>query len=170
MKIDTQTNAELAKVADLIKDMSIALLTSTGEDSALVTRPMAPLLMDSSGAVWFFTDIRSAKVEQLRNVNLSFSNEEESTYVSLSGHGEIHNDRAKIKELWTPFAKPWFPDGPESPNLALLRFAPDTAAYWDAPSSKMLRMFGMVASIVASKPIGTGDHDVLTNLSGNAST
>lgn len=168
MKIETQTNSDMGKVADLIKDMSIALLTGTGEDSALVTRPMTPLLMDSSGAIWFFTDIRSAKVEQLRNVNLSFSNEADSTYVSLSGHGEIHNDRAKIKQLWTAFAKPWFPDGPDSPDLALLRFAADTAEYWDAPSSKMLRMFGMVASIVASKPVGMGDHDVLTDLSRNA--
>ncbi len=169
MKVETQTHSDLAKVADLIKDMSVALLTSTGEDSALVTRPMSPLLMDVSGALWFFTDLRSAKVEQLRHVNVSFSNEADSTYVSLSGHGEIHNDREKIKQLWTPFAKPWFPDGPDSPDLALLRFAPDTAEYWDAPSSKMLRMFGMVASIVASKPIGMGDHDVLTDLSSSAS-
>jgi general stress protein 26 len=169
MKIETQTNSDLAKVADLIKGMSVALLTSTGEDSALVTRPMAPLIMDPRGVIWFFTDLRSAKVEQLRNVNLSFSNEQDSTYVSLSGHGEIHNDRAKIKQLWTPFAKPWFPDGPESPDLALLGFAPDTAAYWDAPSSKMVRMFGMVTSIVASKPIGLGEHEVLTNLSSKSS-
>ena len=165
MKIENQTNTELAKVADLIKDMSVALLTSTGEDSALVTRPMSPLIMDGSGAIWFFTSLRSAKVEHLRNVNLSFSNEADATYVSLSGHGEIHNDRAKIKQLWTPFAKPWFPDGPDSPDLALLRFAPDIAEFWDAPSNKMLRMFGMVASIVASKPVGMADHEVLTNLS-----
>jgi general stress protein 26 len=164
MKIETQTNSELAKVADLIKDMSIALLTSTGEDSALVTRPMSPLIMDASGAIWFFTSLHSAKVEHLRNVNISFSNEADSIYVSLSGHGEIHNDRAKIKQLWTPFAKPWFPDGPDSPDLALLRFSPDIAEYWDAPSSKMLRMFGMLASIVVSKPVGMGDHEVLTNL------
>jgi general stress protein 26 len=165
MKIETQSNSDMAKVAELIKDMSVALLTSTSEDSALVMRPMSPLMIDGSGAIWFFTDLRSAKVEQLRHVNLSFSNEADSTYVSLSGHGEIHNDRTKIKQLWTPFAKPWFPDGPDSPDLALLRFAPDSAEYWDAPSSKMLRMFGMVASIVTSKPIGLGEHDLLTGLS-----
>ena len=63
------------------------------------------------------------------------------------------------------FAKPWFPDGPDSSNLALLKFIPDRADYWDGPSSKMVRAFGMIASVIAGKPVGLGEHGSLTALS-----
>jgi general stress protein 26 len=67
------------------------------------------------------------------------------------------------------FAKPWFPEGPDSPNLALLKFIPDAADYWDAPNSVMVRAFGAVASIVAGKPVAMGEHGSHTGLSSGAS-
>jgi len=88
--------------------------------------------------------------------------------VSLSGHGELVHDRERIKMLWTSFAKPWFPEGPETPNLALLKFVPHSAEYWDAPSSRMVRLLAMAASAIAGKPIGMGEHDTLTNLTPGA--
>ncbi len=165
MKTATQTNANFAHVAELIKDISIAMLTTVEADGTLASRPMAALVMDASGSLWFFTDLRSAMVEQLHAANLSFTDEGHGTYVSLSGRGEIDTDRSRIQKLWTPFAKPWFPDGPESPNLALLKFVPETADYWDAPNSKMVRTFGIIASIVAGKPLGLGEHGSVSGLS-----
>jgi general stress protein 26 len=165
MKTKTQTVPELEKLSELIKDMSVGMLTKMNSHSALVSRPMSALEMDSDGTLWFFTDKNSEKVDSLNAMNLSFTDEADGTYVSMSGHGELHFDAERIKSLWTSFAKPWFPDGPDSPNLALLKFSPYTAEYWDAPHSKMVRMFAMAASITAGKPIGMGDHDTLTELS-----
>ena len=165
MKTETQNSAELAELCKLIENMSVAMLTSLDANGALVSRPMAPLEMDANGALWFFTDRHSTKVEQLRVVNLSFMDPARATYVSLSGRGAIETDRACIERLWTPFARPWFPDGPASSNLALLKFVPEAAEYWDAPSSRMVRMFALAASVVAGKPVGLGDHDTLTGLS-----
>ncbi len=121
--------------------------------------------MDSNGALWFFTDLRSAKVEQLNIINLTFMDAARGTFVSMSGHGELETHRAHIEMLWTPLARPWFPDGPESTNLALLKFIPDIAEYWDTPNSKVVRMLAMAASVVAGKPIALGQHNVLQHLS-----
>ena len=165
MKTTAQSSAERTQLCDLIENMTVGMLTNVNADGALVSRPMSPLEMDGNGALWFFTDARSEKLEHLRVVNLSFTDAANSTYVSLSGSGQIEMDRAHIERLWTPFAKPWFPDGPDSPNLALLKLVPETAEYWDAPHSKMVRMFAMAASVVAGKPIGLGEHDTLTGLS-----
>ncbi|MDL2339604.1 MAG: pyridoxamine 5'-phosphate oxidase family protein [Pseudomonadota bacterium] len=170
MKTETQANANLAHVAKLIDDIPIAMLATVEADGALASRPMAALEMDASGALWFFTDLRSSKVEHLRVVNLSFTDMAHGTYVSLSGRGEIDTDRGHIASLWTAFAKPWFPDGPDSPNLALLKFIPDAADYWDAPNSKMVRLFGVIASMVAGKPIAMGEHGSHTGLSSGASS
>jgi len=165
MKIATQTSAELTHVAKLIENIPIAMLTTVDDDGALASRPMTALEMDAQGALWFFTDLKSSKVDQLRAVNLSFTDRDQGAYVSLSGQGEIDTDRARIQNLWSVFAKPWFPDGPESSNLALLKFSPKKADYWDGPSSKMVRALGLMASIIAGKAVGLGEHGSHTALS-----
>lgn len=165
MKIIPQTRSDLGHVAELIEDIAVAMLTNIEADGTLASRPMSALEMDADGAIWFFTDLRSEKVEHLRAVNLSFSDSAHGTYVSLSGRGEIDTDRGRIERLWTPMAKPWFPAGPTSRDLALLKFVPDAADYWDGPNSKMVRAFGMLASVIAGKPIAMGTQGALTGLS-----
>ena len=164
MNIETQTSPGMAALCKLIEPIPVAMLANIDADGALVSRPMAVLEVDAAGAVWFFGDLRSSRVEFLRVVNLSFVDPGHGTYVSLSGRGEIRSDRSHVERLWTPMAKPWFPEGPASSNLALLKFVPHTAEYWDAPNSKMVRMFAMAASVVAGKPVGMGDHATLTDL------
>jgi len=168
MHIETQTTPELQHIAELIEDINISMLTTIEADGSLGSRPMYALEMDASGAIWFFTDTRSAKVERLNHVNLAFSHADDSTYVSLSGHGEIVTDRGHIERLWSPFARPWFPDGVDSPTLALLKFVPHSADYWDAPNSKMVRLVSNIVSAVAGKPIGMGEHGSHQGLSGGA--
>ena len=165
MNIENQNSPELAHVAHLIEGIGVAMLTHLQADGTLASRSMSPLEMDAQGAIWFFVDVRTEQAEHLRALNLSFSDIGHGTYVSLSGRGEIRSDRSHVQRLWTPLAKPWFPEGPASTNLALLKFVPHTAEYWDAPNSKMVRMFAMAASVVAGKPIGMGDHATLTDLS-----
>ena len=168
MNIEPQANPERTQLGKLIKDFPAVMLTTQDDDGLLVGRPMTPLEMDASGALWFFTDSTSEKSQHMESANLGFADSDNSTYVSISGYGTLSYDRAHIERLWTPFAKPWFPDGSSSPNLALLKFTPASAEYWDASSSKMIRMFAMAASIVAAKPIGLGEHNTLSNLSGNS--
>lgn len=164
MKTEIQTSAERIQLCQLIEHMHLAMLTTVNEIGALVSRPMAPLEMTTDGSIWFFTDLETAKVKQLKVLNLSFSDVDQGTYVSISGRGEISTDRAHINRLWTPMAKPWFPDGPDSPNLCLIKVIPEVAEYWDAPHGKMMRLVAMAASIVTGQPVGVGDHDVLSQL------
>jgi general stress protein 26 len=165
MKIHTQNRPDMAHVAELIRDIAVAMLTTREADGSLAARPMAALEMDAAGVVWFFTSVPSDKVNHLEAVNLAFSDVSSSTYVSFSGHGEIDTDPSHIERLWTPMARPWFPDGPTSPHLALLKFVPDVADYWDGPNSRMVRASNMSASVAAGKPIGLGEHRTVTGLS-----
>lgn len=168
MKIATQTSGELTHVGKLIENIPIAMLTTLDDEGALASRPMTVLEMDAQGALWFFTDVQSSKVDHLRKVNLSFMDRDQGAYVSLSGHGELITDRARIHSLWNVLAKPWFPDGPDSSNLALLKFMPHKADYWDVPSSKMVRAFGMLASVISGKPVAMGEQGSVHVLSASA--
>ena len=164
MKIELQNNDELTQLSKLIADISVCMLTSIDANGALVSKPMSPLEMDSSGAIWFFVDLGTDDIEQPYITNLSFTDASNGTYVSISGYRAINKDHAHIADLWTLFANPWFPDGPESTNLALLKFVPHAAEYWDAPNSKMVRFFAMAASVIAGKPMGLGEHATLVDL------
>ena len=165
MKIQSQSSPELIHLAQLIQPMdTVAMLTSHDADGALVSRPMAPLEMDALGALWFFTHRRSAKIEQLKALNLCFVDAERGTYVSMSGHGDIVDDREHVKRLWSPLARPWFPHGPDSEELTLLKFTPHSAEYWDAVDTKMVRLLATAVSVVAARPIGLGEHAHLAHL------
>ncbi|OYU45256.1 MAG: stress protein [Burkholderiales bacterium PBB4] len=161
MKIENQNSADFENLADLIQDSRITMMTTLDEDDRLVSRPMSPLKMDADGAIWFFTDLHSDKVQQIDRVNLSFSDDDDSIYVSVAGHGTVSTERAMIEELWTPLMKPWFPGGEESPNLALLKVTPQTAEYWDSTHNKMVRMFALATSFITSKPVDMGKHGKL---------
>ena len=158
MKIATQTSPELTQLAKLIQDIPIDMLTTVEADGAQARRPMTAHEIDAQDALGFFTDLHYSKVDHLRAVNLSFVDGDQGAYVSLSGHGEIDTDPARIQSLWTVYAKPWFSDGPDSINLALLKFIPDTADYWEGPSSEMAGASGLIASLISGKPVAMGEH------------
>jgi general stress protein 26 len=169
MKIEPQSTHDLVRLGELIADMPVAMLTSACDDGALVSCPMEAREMDADGALWFFTDLRSDLAERLRAVNLSFAGDARGTYVSLSGRGEIAKDAARIARLWTMGDRTSFPEGPKSRHLALLKFVPEKAEFWDAPNGRTVRLLALAASALAGTPMPRAEHDVLTDLSPTAS-
>ena len=128
----------IEKLRKMIKDIDFGMLTTVDEDGSLRSRPMsANRKVEFDGDVWFFTYGNSHKVlEAQKNpqVNVSFSDIKDSKYVSLSGTAELVRDREKIKELWLPELKAWFPDGVDTDDIALLKINAEKAEYWDTPS------------------------------------
>ena len=127
MKIEPQSTPDLVRLGELIANRPLAMLTSVGDDGALVSCPMEALEMDAEGALWFFTDLRLDLAERLRVVNLSFADDARGTYVSISGRGEIAKDPVRIQRLWTLFDRAAFPEGPSSRHLALLKVVTEKA-------------------------------------------
>ena len=140
MKTEKQNSDQRAEMCRLIQNLTISMMTTANNEGGLTSRPMSPLLLDACGDLWFFTDVRSEKVKHLDVINLGFIDSTRATYVSLSGHGILHNERSYIDRLWTPFAKPWFAEGPESPNLVLLKFVTQSAEYWNSAQSRMVAL------------------------------
>jgi general stress protein 26 len=161
MKKEKQADPSMQKLADLIDETGIAMLTTEEPDGSLRSRPLATLEMDSAGKLWFFTGLSSGKVgeiDQHRKVNLSYANVGKQDYVSVSGHARLFRDPEKMKELWTRWVEPWFPDGPDDPDLALLEVTVDDAEYWDAPASKTQRLFGLAKALSTGSTDQLGEH------------
>ena len=161
-----QSTKEMSQLAELVKTTRTAMLTTAEPDGTLRSRPLATLQFDSQGQLWFFTSISSPKVEEIeqhREVNLSYANPEKQDYVSISGTAQLVRDPAKMRELWTPWVKPWFPRGLEDSDLALLKVTMHEAEYWDAPASKMKRLYGLSKAIATGKTDALGENQKVTN-------
>jgi general stress protein 26 len=144
----------VAKVAELIKDINIAMMTTEAEDGLLHSRPMATQKTEFDGTLWFFTGLRTGKISEIDwnpEVNLSYSDGGANKFVSVSGTAEIVDDRAKKEELWSDIYKAWFPQGLDDPDLCLLRVDVTFAEYWDVPSGKMVQVFGFLKAIASGE-------------------
>jgi general stress protein 26 len=157
-----QSDADLEKLADLIEESRIAMLTTAEADGTLRSRPLATLKLDAEGALWFFTSASSPKIGEIEQnawrVNLSYANPEEQSYVSISGTARTLRDRATMRELWTPWIKPWFPRGLDDPDLVLLKVTIDQAEYWDAPDSGAKRLWGLARALATGNKAGLGEN------------
>lgn len=152
---------ETKKLADLVKDIKIAMLTTVDIDGELRSRPMATSEIKEEGVVYFFTQAQSHKTEELgknHKVNVSYIDRDDQVYVSLSGHANVIRDQKKIDDLWTPFLKAWFPKGKEDPGINLVKVEISKAEYWNAPGNKMVQMIGMAKAIMTGKPYDAGEN------------
>lgn len=137
---------DLEKLNELIKGIRIAMLTTHDQEGFLRSRPMVTQQAPFDGTVWFFTHASGETSAEIRNnqqVNVSYADHDKSIYVSLSGEGEIVRDTHKARTLWNTFVQAWFPNGPEDPDLALLKVTVQQAEYWDSPSNKMVTLPAM---------------------------
>lgn len=137
---------DLEKLNEMIKDIRIAMLTTHDQEGFLRSRPMVTQQAPFDGILWFFTRASGETSAEIRNnqkVNLSYADHDKSIYVSLAGEAEIVRDSQKARTLWNTFVQAWFPNGPEDPDLALLKVTVQQAEYWDSPSSKMVTMPAM---------------------------
>ena len=67
-----------------------------------------------------------------------------------------------MHDLWNPMLKPWFPDGLETPDIALLKITADHAEYWDTSSNTMLHLYGMAkAALTGESARGDAEHEEL---------
>lgn len=156
----TDRERDVEKLRDLIKDVKVAMLTTEEQDGTLRSRPMATQQTEFDGDLWFFTSAGSPKVDEVRRnrrVNVSYADPNDQHYVSVSGTAELVTDRRKMKELWSPLYKAWFPDGLDQPDLALLKVHVEQAEYWDLPSGKAVALAGFVKSLVTGKRFEGGE-------------
>lgn len=157
---DAPTHEEaVAKVGELLRDHHLAMLTTVDADGALVSRPMGVQDVEFDGDLWFFTALDSHKVAEIRAgspANAAFAGS--SSWLSVSGTAEVVKDTAKARELWGPVAEAWFPDGPETPNLGLIKLHADTAEYWDSPGGRLATVISLVKAKVTGEAYDGGEN------------
>lgn len=161
MKLENQQG--LDKLRELVKEVRICMLCTKHRDH-IDSKPMSTSDIDEDGTIWFFTDEFTEKVEQVEEnpqVCLAYSDPSKNSYLSVSGIAGVVHEKGKMEDLWNPMLKAWFPQGLDTPNIALLKINPTHAEFWDSSSSKMVTFFQAIKAGVTGERFDAGEHGTI---------
>jgi len=132
-----ESQESVEKVCELIRDVKVAMLTTSGEDVTLHSRPMYTQQTDFDGDVWFATSKSSSLIKQLMTntaVLVQYADPESQRFVILAGEAAVVDEQDKKDELWNPIFEMYWKGGPTDPNLTLVHLASHPVDYWDSPA------------------------------------
>jgi general stress protein 26 len=164
MQVSESSNEGVKKLKEMIKDISICMMVTVDESGHLRSRPMDTQQAEHDSCLWFLVNGSSPKAAEIMHesrVNLSYMDKDGQSYISISGTAYIVDDRKKVKELWNPLHKAYFPEGEDDPDIRLIKVTPEMAEYWDAPSNAMVHLFHVVKSAVTGKDYDGGENKKL---------
>ena len=163
MTSDHSKKEALEQLRKFTDDVKIAMF-STIENDKIISRPMTTQEVDDEANIWFFTSKKTETASEANsnvNITLIYAHPGKNTYLCVDGAASIEDDRAKIKELWNPAMKAWFPEGEDDPDITLVKVTTSEAAYWDSAASKMVVFFSMIKAIVKGEEYNEGEHGKL---------
>jgi general stress protein 26 len=105
----------------------------TQRNGDLRARPMAPVVAQEEGRIYFLSRREAGKNEEIRAdsaVNLAFSNDA-GRQVSVSGRAAISTDPALKERLWGLAPQAFLPEGPASEETVTIVVTPSQAEYWE---------------------------------------
>jgi general stress protein 26 len=153
-------NEGAAKVAELAKDVRIGMLTTVDGAGQMISRPMALQDTEFTGDFWFFAERASRKVEHIATnpgVNVTLATGQ--SWISVNGHAQVVEDRARAKELWNTAVEAWFPQGPEDASVVLIKVDGDGAEYWDTPGGRLSTAISFAKAKVTGRPYDGGENE-----------
>lgn len=154
------TSPETQQVWDMLGEHAVCMLV-TRTRAGMRARPMVALPDRKSSLIWFIAGTEGEKDEEIEadsDVCITYARPSGNDFLSISGTAAMAHDRDKLKELWNDGAQTYFPNGPDSADVALIMVTPNTGEYWDAVGNKALIALEMIQSRFAGERPDIGDN------------
>ena len=158
---------KLEELYELTDGIETAMFTTRRADGHLVSRPMATQKRISDADLWFVTNTDTHKDEEILsnpNVNIAYYDNRSREWVSVSGVARVSRDRHRIKTLYRPEWKAWFPDeggkrtgGPEDPRIALIFVQADFVTYMKNDKPRPMILWETLKARVTGRPADIGE-------------
>jgi general stress protein 26 len=143
------------KIWNLIKDEHTAVLVTISPDGSLDSRPMGCIQKEFDGTLWFLTFKDSPKIFEIaenQQALVSYAHPSDHKFISISGQARLVDDPAQVHALWSEGFRVWFPDGPNSPNIALLAVDVEVAKVWTKPASVLTYAYYYARARITGEP------------------
>jgi general stress protein 26 len=145
---------KIDRVWDIVEKVGVGMLT-TRSSRGLRARPVEARPDRSAGLIWFVTDVRGSKDDEIEShpdIGLTFIDRDARTYLSLTCRAAVLHDPARAARIWKKTDDIWW-SGPHDPNVRVLRVEPLTAELWDGPASALVAAFEFAkARLTGDKP------------------
>ena len=154
----------LDRIWDIIEKTHVCMLTTHGR-RGLRARPLEARPDRDAGLIFFVTDVRGGKDDEIEadhDVGLVFINKEDRAYLSLTARAAVTRAPGKAKEIWKKSDNVWWPDGPDDPNVCILRVQPITAELWDGPASSAVAAFEFAKARLTGEKPNLGENRKVT--------
>ncbi len=131
---------DLKAVAKALRDIDFVMFNTHTTGGQIAGRPMSNNRdVEYDGDSWFFVDKEArtfADVSANPNVTLSVQGSKgllgkPPLFLSIEGKAEVIEDRAVLREHWTSELERWWPEGPSTPGVVLLKIHATRIHYWD---------------------------------------
>ncbi len=151
----------LADLAEKMRDIDFAMLSTHTEGGAIAARPMSNNReVDYDGDSYYFTWANALMVRDIEadpQVSLSFLGSSglfgmRPFFVAVEGNAEIIRDTAQFAEHWTGGLDRWFEQGPETPGVAMIRVRAARLHYWDGEEEGELSGASLAVPAAEAKP------------------
>ena len=156
MKPATPSRSNVTKehFFEILEGFDTAMLVTLGEVDRMHGRPMSVAGREDDGTLWFMTSIESPKVAEIvADRHALVAMQSSNRFIVIEGLAEIVRDRAKIEELWSEAQRIWF-EGKDDPDIALVRFSPTEAEYWDNAGVQGIRFaFEALKALASGEPL-----------------
>jgi general stress protein 26 len=96
-------------------------------------QPMTAHFGDRSGTFWFYArgdGVITELAQSGRAANFTYVGGGHDLFACLHGMLKVETDKAMGRKFWTEEVARWFPEGPDSDYVALLRFDAEGADIW----------------------------------------
>jgi general stress protein 26 len=130
----------LEDIAEKMRDIDFAILTTRTRDGALGARPMSNnRQVEFDGDSYFFTLDSTGTVDDIgtdAQVGLAYQGKAGALgmkpfFITIAGRGELIRDKAQFADHWTKELDAWFSNGVDTPGLTLVRVEAQRLHYWD---------------------------------------
>lgn len=145
---------------ELIETIPVAMLT-TRDEGAMRSRPMHLIQSEYHGRLWFFTNLKSHKTEEIGEypqVNLAFMDTEQNRYISVTGSATVTQDSKLIDTFWSAPASVWFPEGKDSKEVAMIEIDVESAEVWDIQTGKVTQLIRIAKAKMNNEVPDIGMH------------
>ena len=160
----THESKGVQRLRKLLKGIPVGMLTTRTAAGDTHSRPMLVQDVDEAGWLWFMTDRTSRKACELtRNPDAAvmFQSSRGDRYLSVQGTAVVVEDNHKVKKLWNPTYRAWFPKGRRDPEIVLVALKVARVDYWLVPRGRLARAAGAAKALVTRRRYEAGGHGTL---------
>ncbi|MBD0413461.1 pyridoxamine 5'-phosphate oxidase family protein [Oryzicola mucosus] len=138
------TSMTLSELSKKMSSIDFCMLSTKASDGEIASRPMSNNGdVEYDGDTWFFTYEDTKKVREIESdnsVSLTFSGSKSllgapGIFIAIEGDADLIRDKAQFEEHWVKDLEIWFPDGIDTPGIALIKVHATKISYWDGEDS-----------------------------------